>query len=321
LVLLRRPFRTHFTVARVLAFGLGLLPMAGYFIGNWLMTGSLLSTSAQAKSLASGFAWNIHIFDNLTRVDRVVFVYLSFAGALLICSPWAPWRGPRRQLAMLILLFPVGYYALLALRSSWQIWSWYMYPLPLAAAITLAAAAEVTCQRSAGRRNPFLKLQRYALPAALAVAIAMVAKSALSAGNNEGTLRAASALAGFSDSHPGRYAMGDRAGLTAFLVPRSFLQLEGLVADRSLLDDIREQRRLRDTLSDYNVDYLVEAVPTTNLGSGPCQEFTEPKRTQSGDHSPKMRDVFCDPLFRYDDPTDAHTTLVYAVLRESAGRP
>ena len=143
----------------------------------------------------------------------------------------------------------------------------------------------------------------------------MVLKVCRSRGNNEGVLHAAAALNAFALSHPGRYGMGDRSGLTAFEVPRPFVQLEGLVADRALLDAIRTQRSLHVTLASLGVDYLVEALPTRGVAADRCQEFSEPKLVQAGAHSPKMRGTFCDALFRYDDTTDGHTTLVYAVPR------
>jgi hypothetical protein len=320
LVLMSHPGGLASFVARAAAFLAGFAPLGAYFLLNWRLTGSAITTSAQAKALASGLAWNFRIFDNWTSGDRMGLLFVSLAGGALVACPWAPWRGPKRRLALLILGFPVVYYGLVGLRSSWQIWSWYMYPLPLSAAVAMAAFANVT-RRLVPWNRVVASSVRWAVPASLAIALTTVYKITVTRGNNEGTLRAATALADFSTTHPGRYAMGDRAGLTALLVPRSFLQLEGLVADESLLSAIRAQRSLQQTLEDFGVDYLVEAIPTATLEPGPCQNFAEPKPVQSGDRSPKMRGTFCDPLFRYDDSSDRRTTLVYAVPRARLASP
>jgi hypothetical protein len=301
------------TVQRAGAFALGLLPiMGGYFLMNYALTGSPMTTSAMAKSLGSGLGWNTKIMECLTRGDKAS-LFVSCAGLLLVSSRWSPWSGGKRMLAIVITGFPIAYYGLLTIKSSWEIWGWYTYPLPLAVAVTVIAVVELWRERATEPSGILKRLQPYAIPAALAVSMLLVFKSARSRGNNEGTLHATSALSEFVENHPGRYGMGDRAGLTAFLIPRSFLQLEGLVADRALLDAIRERRDLRRTLVSYGVDYLVEAVPTSSLSGSECQDFTEPKVVQAGERSPKMRGRFCSPLFRFDDATDDHTTLVYRV--------
>jgi hypothetical protein len=111
--------------------------------------------------------------------------------------------------------------------------------------------------------------------------------------------------------------MGDRSGLTALLVDKSFLQLEGLVADGALLDLIRQQGSLSQALATYHVDYLVEALVTSSVRASRCQDFSEPKERQASARSPKLHGTFCDPVFRYDDPFDHHTSLVYRASEDS----
>lgn len=310
LVLCVQPRDFRALATRAAAFGVGLAPFFAYLSWNWATQGAFVTTSAQSKLLAPGFGWNPGLFEQLSLGAHITFLYVPVAALALLASPWTPWRGPSRRIALLIFAFPIFYYASFAVRSSWLIWIWYLYPLPLCLGVALSVLASTALAGSRGQR--FDRLPNGWL---VACAVPLVAVWAFRLAHeprpNEGVLNAALKIADFSRTHPGQYAMGDRAGLTALLVDRRFLQLEGLVADAGLLALIREQRRLSEVLAIYHVDYLVEALPTANLQPGRCQQFAEPKELQSGWRSPKLRDEFCDPLFRYDDPVDGHTTLVY----------
>jgi hypothetical protein len=308
--------RRRFSLGSALRFGalfaLGLLPFAIYLGINYQLSGSLLTTSAQAKSLASSFAWNFGVFSNVSRTGQAAVV-LCLLGALLVASPATPWRGPTRAVALVSFAFPLVYYASLAARSSWSIWSWYLYPIPLALPLALAAigeAARLRLQAAGFRAPPWGGTAGLALSFVGALAAAI--KFASEDGNNADGRDTARTLAQFAASHGGRYAMGDRAGLTAFLSPSPYLQLEGLVADRELLEDIRRERPLREVLQARHVDYLVETVPVLDAG-GSCLHVAAPKARQAGALSPKMRGIFCDPVAVFPDKFGWVKTLIFAI--------
>lgn len=54
-------------------------------------------------------------------------------------------------------------------------------------------------------------------------------------------------------THPGRYAMGDRAGLTGFLAPNGLLHLEGLVSPPALLNMVRAEAPLQDAFERFGI--------------------------------------------------------------------
>jgi hypothetical protein len=115
----------------------------------------------------------------------------------------------------------------------------------------------------------------------------------LSRGNiASGIFDSARLVAAFERTHPGRYAMGDAAGMPGFLMQRPPLQLEGLVADYSLLDHIRRREELGSVLHEYQVDYLIDRGPN-ELTEG-CREITIPNAKQAGLAAPKMVGRFCD---------------------------
>jgi len=307
------------TFRRGVYYALGLTPFALYLGVNYWIAGSFLTTSAQAKSLAATLAWNLDIFRNINKSGQVALA-ISFLGAVLVASPWTPLRGAARTVALVCFGFPAFFYGSLAVRSSWHIWSWYLYPIPLALSVALLALGELARTRleAGGRQLPHWAGQG-AFVAALAVALSLAIRTAREPGNNEGARDTAHELALFARDHAGYYAMGDRAGVTAFLVPRGFLQLEGLAADQAFLEAVRRERPLRDVLEQRGVNYLVETVPSQQA-VGRCLEVAEPKVQQAGNLSPKMRGLFCDPVARIPDKLGWVTTLVYALNPPNAKR-
>jgi hypothetical protein len=99
----------------------------------------------------------------------------------------------------------------------------------------------------------------------------------------------------FAATHPGTYAMGDRAGRVAYLIPDPLIQTEGLMMDRNYLEYIRRQTPLRETLAHYKVRYYVATAYEPFSG---CFKANEPAK--AGPNSAHMRAEFCEqPVATY----------------------
>jgi hypothetical protein len=99
----------------------------------------------------------------------------------------------------------------------------------------------------------------------------------------------------FATTHPGTYAMGDRAGRVAYLIPDPVIQTEGLMMDRDYLDYIRRETPLRKTLAHYEVRYYIATAYKPFQG---CFQAVEPAK--AGPSSAHMRDKFCEkPVATY----------------------
>jgi hypothetical protein len=94
----------------------------------------------------------------------------------------------------------------------------------------------------------------------------------------------------FASTHPGTYAMGDRAGRVGFLLTDPVVNLEGLMMDRDYLAYVRDQSPLREVLAQYNVRYYIGTAYKPFTG---CFEASEP--VKAGPHSAHMRAEFCEP--------------------------
>jgi hypothetical protein len=126
-------------------------------------------------------------------------------------------------------------------------------------------------------------------------------RTALGKGRPETIYTHGKRLAEFASTHPGRYGMGDRAGLTALLLRRPIVQLEGLVGDAALLAHIRREASLNDVLRDKEIDYLIVSVYEPLQREDSCYQVAIPGPLQSGPHSRRMRGRFCaSPLFYYE---------------------
>ncbi len=113
----------------------------------------------------------------------------------------------------------------------------------------------------------------------------------------------------FTDSHPGRYAMGDRAGLTAFITGRPFLQ-RGLAADQAMVDSIVASADLLNVLKKYGVRYYVVSYPLCEFHEHDWHwDLFEPHKQQVQTWASVMPGRFYAPeVFRFPVPVSANVS-------------
>jgi len=106
----------------------------------------------------------------------------------------------------------------------------------------------------------------------------------------------------FAD-RPGVLAMGDRAGVTSYVLGRPIVQLEGLIGDRALVEEIRREEPLLQVLRERHVDYLIVSLYHPLERDGACYRVAEPDVLQAGKRSAKMVGRFCaPPIAELDTP-------------------
>lgn len=283
----------------------GAAPLWVYFAVNRLVFGVWLPISGAAKQLRP-FAFPLHpaavptsstTFSGLLALaSAVILVALVRLAVRRADLPDAR----ARVLAFATLVFPLVFYAVQSLVSDWRLWPWYFYAwivaVPVAGGIAGAGWSTRLAQRLPVRAG------------ALVLVVALAAVTAFRAIQPQAEIRSSNAtilafareLASFAQTHPGRYAMGDRAGTVGYLLPEPLLQLEGLMGDKAFLDEIRDRRPLLAALADYKIDYYVTRDPQRVEG---CYKLDEP--FQAGPLSPHMRDTLCRaPVMVFQSPTD-----------------
>jgi hypothetical protein len=308
-------------------FALGFAPCLLYFSYNLLVFGAPLPVSGAAKQLAE---WPI-LYVQAPVLRAMPFqLFLEYPSKLLLLiaailfvrktPPFDP--AARHMVVMPLLAFPPLYYAAQAALSDWEIYRWYLYPLvgttPLAMGMVIGALrrgpVRVARVQPASPPSWFEnKMSGWALTVAwmtvLGAAIAIGAYQTTRAPRVPPKQMFARVIEEFAKTHPGRYAMGDRAGVVGYLLPHSLLQLEGLVEDRRFLEHIKNREDLVKVLESYDVDYYAASFPR-RVGS--CFETVEPFK--GGPASPRMVGRFCQPpLLVHTDPSDSAETVIFKV--------
>ena len=291
------------------ALAIGCAPALVYLVVNRMYFGLWMPISGAAKQMRSGWTPALNVWIGVLEGPRSGWVnlLLVFIALCLLAVRVLRRRPPgeRLQQAVLaaLLLYPWLFVLLLSIRSDWGMWPWYAWvwrPATCAAVIVLL--------------HPVAGTARWRHRATLAALIALLALRVAASVWRPGQLdfyQAAVDVQRFSQSHPGIYAMGDRAGMAAWLLPYPLVQTEGLVMDKTFLEHIRRQDPLLPVLRGYGVRYYIaNEWAGESLMEGDCFHAAEPSEILS--LSPRMQGLFCDPPLM-QVTHQGITTRIYAV--------
>ncbi len=300
--LLTPEVRRQLTPASVVAAVVGLSPVALYVASNVAWFDTLMPVSGMAKQLMPPGEPSAAVAAGVWQGT------LSFRANVvlwLLVLVWATVRWPSLTWLQRVLwsgmAFPLVYFALLSFRSDWWLSDWYLYPVRVGVACAMALVLSAPVWQGLLSRTV---VQALGALAALAVLMGTSWKV------NEGQLavyQTAAALVEFEKTHPGIYAMGDRAGKVGYLMRSPVVQLEGLVMDKAYLGFMKRSAPLNEVLRHYKADYY---VGSSHEPFDRC--FTAVEPYQSGDRSPKVVGEFCErPVARFT--FGGVETLVYKV--------
>ena len=291
--------RPQITRAHLLGVALGLLPLLAYFGSNHILFDTWLPVSGMAKQLKSNDLPSIQAWHSLYGgpiKHPISFIPIVLA-LPLIPTLYRRLSDNEQVLYPVVLLWPFVYVLMLSSVSDWPLWMWYFYPLRPALCIALVLLL---------RWQPVTRLARHW---SVAVLLALFAVGKLFTGRwSEGDMGPMVDIGAdvqrFALSHPGVYAMGDRAGSVGYLLSQPLVQTEGLVMDRSFLESIRHAGSLREALAPYKVRFY---IATQKPPYAPCFHAVEP--IQAGPASPHLTQDFCHPPAAIFDQGDARTAV------------
>lgn len=279
--------------------------VAYYLIWNLLQFDALTPISGQAKQLtdSSGFSTGmlalvVERWDGITAMGLIPIALVCF-----LRKGWSARPTGHRLAILSILLFPILFFAVHGLLSDWVLFRWYLYPFPLLFLVggyCLLTIFFAWMPRKVKRIAPLFALLVVSLAVTGNAWRNMLERTTRWAPDPTWEYFHAKRLLAFTKEHPGIYAMGDRAGTAAFLMQWPVVQLEGLVADRKMLEHIRRQDNLNTVLEEYGVDYLIVSVyhPLPYIDN--CYRVMVPHSDQAGERSLKMRGEFCrSPVYSF----------------------
>ena len=265
----------------------GLLPLVGYFLLNHFLFHTWLPVSGMAKELRSNHLPSIEPW-------RVFFHPLAGCFAAVLVTAMVLLPRIRRNLTAMervvfpaVILFPFIYYFILSCVSDWTLWGWYYYPIRSALCVSFL----IFCTYP-----PLARIIQGSLITGILVLSVAVCLFFMRWTRQQTDIYAASLeIREFASTHPGTYAMGDRAGRVAYLISNPVIQTEGLMMDREFLRFIERQTPLRNVLAHYKVRYYVATAYEPFIG---CFQAAEPAK--AGPDSAHMRAEFCErPLALY----------------------
>jgi len=299
--------RRALTPAPVVAFMIaGGAPILVYLASNQFWFHTWMPISGMAKQ--ERFSHAPSYFALYSALWGKALLLLGMDAAALLT--WLVWRRkmePRwRAVLLAAILFPLLQIGLFSILSDWQMWGWYHYTF-VPALLALLAMLVMWWQRA-----EFSSTREWARPAGyVLLGIAAVVTAANHWKMSDEMVQiseAAEQLQIFAATHPGKYAMGDRAGMVGWLLPEPLFQTEGLVEDRAWLTTLHAQGDLADALRERGVRYYVTTVwPESAVWAKYVQRFSadvvvpagctlaiEPE--QAGPTAPHLRTVLCSPL-------------------------
>jgi hypothetical protein len=303
------------------AFLCGAAPVALYLALNELWFHTLMPVSGEAKQMRfhhwpSLMMFSRHTFSPPERYFLVFPWLLATIASLIILLCCPQWRGRLRgsiPCLLALLLFPFLFVAALSVLSDWPIWSWYAYPL---VASGMGASALLLAADSSLAERVVRALRWPALTLLVLVWFTFVVSRWDNARRSDkvgySIYLEAVDIAHFDRTHPGVYAMGDRAGTPGYLLHEPLIQLEGLVMDKAFLANIRNQRPLADVLREDGVRYYIATNPVQSDG---CWLTAEP--LVAGADAPHMRGRFCmQPVAQF--PHSGYNTVIFDLAAGSA---
>ncbi|HEY9127867.1 MAG TPA: hypothetical protein VIM62_12105 [Acidobacteriaceae bacterium] len=311
--LVLHPVTRRALTPRVLAgIGLGLLPVALYFLSNQVIFHTWLPVSGMAKQLKFDHSFSSPAISSLLGKTPLQLVSALIGPLALLVLPllWKRLDAVQQATYPVVILFPFLYVAILSTRSDWKIWDWYFYSFRVSLCVTLT----ILCMLPPVRFTAWLR----AGGAVLAIAmIVLTFRTRTSTGDRRAIYETAKDIQQFATTHPGIYAMGDRSGMVAYLTTVPIVQTEGLVMDRDFLHEIQQQTPLRSVLAKYNVRYFI-ATDYPPYPNG-CVRVSEPH--QAGTNSPHMIGIFCETPVAVWQRRD-NRTLIFDLDRSlSVNRP
>ena len=298
---------------------LGLTPVLLYFIYNHLHFGHIIPVSGLAKGLhRADFIFSGHMIQDLARSKRVVG-YGAFVLLSVIILVWMVFR--RRPISMrwimvyIGFLIPAGSILIAGFRSDWILWIWHLYWTVPSFVMIGCIVFTVTTEAVTGR-NHLNTFMQWISPAVISIAFVVFPEMMLGRSVIQpdylGIESTALRLREFSRAKGGRYAMGDRAGLTASIIERPVTQLEGLMADIHLLTCISAEKDLQVVLREYDVDYLIVSRSRPFNSSRESRTIEIPDPDQSGPMSYRMKTTFQHaPVYVDSSVAGVYTAVFY----------
>lgn len=277
--------------SKVASFAVTFFPLILLYLGiNHHYFHRFTPISAAAKQARVGFGLSFAAIRDSFSSGAKLMVVLALCGIGLLPRLWRRLSPQLRVVSTSMLLFPFVQLGINLLVSDWMLFPWYRYSLIFSTTAFLMLVGIISTDRV-----PFRWQRPLGRTVLLAAAGGMLLVRYLPDHMMSDIADAAYFIQNFARTHPGRYAMGDRAGMVGYIDGVPTVQMEGLVMDDKFLSYIRQQGDIGDVLKQYHIDYYIafDWRQRHNWPEHGCFLAKEPHN--AGARSPALMDEFCDP--------------------------
>ncbi len=281
-----------FDLKRMIKIGLGLLPIPVYLLSNIYYFDSLMPISGMAKSVLKITTLHSATFKSLFEFyHRFNYVYFGiFIFSILNLNKLKQLESTSKVFYITALMSVPIYYLQTSLRSDWQLWFWYFYPLILS---MIMLAIPLNTIFISGKdfklKIKQIKVLQQSFILFSSSFIFLFTLNELKNVSNDPVAEAGIKIFDFEKNNPGIYAMGDRSGIVGYLLSSPLIQLEGLVMDRKYLNLLEKSSHIEEILDNYNISYYVGTGLKKNANN--CFMVIEP--LQSNGYSRRLESQLC----------------------------
>ncbi|HIV69769.1 MAG TPA: hypothetical protein H9903_02435 [Candidatus Aquabacterium excrementipullorum] len=275
---------------------------AGYAAINLHFYGVPVPVSGLAKNAVATTLHSATFMTLLTSGSNLLTIALGLIGSLIA---WRLAPGTR-LLQLLSLVLVVGFYVLHSLRSDYGVWGWYLYPFALHL-VTLIMLTQAPATPVA--RTPVLTGLNALGLAGFVLMMAWHTVMNVPPHHKNPLHESAEFIAAtIAKERVQTVAMGDRAGVVAYLTPAALVQLEGLVMDKAYLDQLRQQQPLLNVLKHYGAQLYIATDPLPASKPG-CFLVAEPSQPKDRRNEQEI----CQPVIGKFTAKSGHTTVIFDV--------
>ena len=228
-----------------------------YFIFNNFYFDNFLPESGIAKSLNNEFKFNIENFSFL-KSQGLGMKFISFLFYLNIFGLFFLFSKKLKIFTKFALITVVIFFISYSLRSAWPLWTWHFFFLSISTPLIIDDLIK-------SFRFSFIKYRSLFIGVFFVLSYFVLYVENFGS-DNDHILNVAKKISNhYKFREYERFAMGDMAGKTSYLLNKQLIQTEGLVGGKKVLDKIRNQKSLCELFEEYNVEiYLTSKFENKN---------------------------------------------------------
>jgi hypothetical protein len=216
-----------------------------------------LPESGIAKSLNNEFKFNIENFSFL-KSQGLGMKFISFLFYLNIFGLFFLFSKKLKIFTKFALITVVIFFISYSLRSAWPLWTWHFFFLSISTPLIIDDLIK-------SFRFSFIKYRSLFIGVFFVLSYFVLYVENFGS-DNDHILNVAKKISNhYKFREYERFAMGDMAGKTSYLLNKQLIQTEGLVGGKKVLDKIRNQKSLCELFEEYNVEiYLTSKFENKN---------------------------------------------------------